>query len=181
MTFYGSLGMFKVIFDRNYFFRDCCTLGVGVRGLVFPKTTENHRNHGKSPKIRENRKIGVRKITFSTLSRCRIDLKMVPGCSPELFTPREDDISKSRFFGFFLPFHGFGPFFHLKKWLRRQMSGVPKGSTKFFFHQKSPKTQKNTYSKAGKAIHIDFGPIQKNLYVATFTSQKKKKSPNMFF
>ena len=51
MTFYGSLGLFKVIFDQNQFFRDSCTLGVGAQGEVFPGIGENHR---KASKIIEN-------------------------------------------------------------------------------------------------------------------------------
>ena len=51
IAFYGSLGMFKVIFDQNGFFRDCCTLGVGAHGHVLPTITVNHR---KSSKITEN-------------------------------------------------------------------------------------------------------------------------------
>ena len=51
MTFYGSLGLFKVIFDKNQIFRDSCTLGVGAEGEVFPGIGKNHQ---KSSKIIEN-------------------------------------------------------------------------------------------------------------------------------
>ena len=118
------------------FFEIVAPSGSGSEVLCFRKPPKLQ----KITENRENRKIGVRKITFSTLSRCRIDLEMVPGCSPELFTPRKDDISKSRFFGFFLSFHVFGPFFHLKRWFLTQMSGVPKGATK---KKNSPKITEN--------------------------------------
>ena len=53
MAFYGTLGMFKVIFDENRFFRDCCTLRAWANGRVLRHTCENHR---KSPKITENQR-----------------------------------------------------------------------------------------------------------------------------
>ena len=51
--------------------------------------------------LKRKKKSKVGKITFAILFRRRIDLKIVPGCSPELFTPRKHDFPKTRFFGFF--------------------------------------------------------------------------------
>ena len=50
--------------------------------------------------LKRKKKSKVGRITFSILFRRRIDLKIVPRCSPELFTPRKHDFPKTRFFGF---------------------------------------------------------------------------------
>ena len=51
IAFYDYLVMFKVIFDNNEFFRDCCNLWIVTQGHVVSDITENHR---KPPKTTEN-------------------------------------------------------------------------------------------------------------------------------
>ena len=67
MTFYDSLGVFKVTFDQTSYFRPFCVFHPGgSRSCLvgyLPKSS-------KSSKLAKNRKMWVQKIEFSTSKSC---------------------------------------------------------------------------------------------------------------
>ena len=97
MTFYDSLGVFKVTFDQTSYFRHFCIFHPGGPGHVLADICRNRENHRKSSKIVKNRKIKVQKVDFSTPSRRLLRSPMLFSDSGAKPGPREPIKKKSRF------------------------------------------------------------------------------------